>query len=405
LTNPSVNSGCLARKHHRPEPAIAMPAPSCAPFAKQGPASVEHDVLTETLRAIRLTGSVFLNARFSKPFGIITPDQFDAGTPLAHLRHLSIFHLIASGSCTVEIENGERRTVSAGDILLLPSAATHRVWSGECPRMAFAPDLMRPGPVAGLWTLDHGGGGETVRMVCGFIESREFFYAPVFRSLPPVLVERTGDDKVSTIITSTVREILLLADAATPGTELMLGRLMELLFVEVLRRHASRQPDTARGWFAALNDPIIGRTLQLIHHDPARRWTVSELAREAGTSRSVLFERFIAIVGQPPIEYLANWRMQLAAKRLRNTHDSLAAVAAAVGYESEASFNRAFKRITGLAPGRWRELQTAHPRRRGRKPLISSDAIRCEETAAPIAALRRAGSLAPGGSLGVRSGG
>jgi AraC-like DNA-binding protein len=172
-----------------------------------------------------------------------------------------------------------------------------------------------------------------------------------------------------------------------------------------LRRHASRQPDAARGWFAALNDPIVGRTIQLIHRDPARRWTVGELAREAGTSRSVLFERFIAIVGQPPIEYLANWRMQLAAKRLRNTHDSLAAVAADVGYESEASFNRAFKRITGLAPGRWREVQTARPRRRGRKPLINSDATCCEETAAPIAALRRAGSLAPGGSLSVRSGG
>ncbi len=312
---------------------------------------------------------MFLNARFSKPFGIITPDQFDAGTPLAHLRHVSIFHLLASGSCTVEIENGERRTVSAGDILLLPFAATHKLWSGDCAQMAFAPDLMRPGPVAGLWTLDHGGGGETTRMVCGFIESSEFFYAPVFQSLPPLLVDRTGDDKVSAVITSTVREILLLADAATPGAELMLGRLMELLFVEVLRRHASQLPDTARGWFAALNDPIVGRTLQLIHGDPARRWTVGDLAKEAGTSRSVLFERFIAIVGQPPIEYLASWRMQLAAKRLRNTHDSLAAVAADVGYESEASFNRAFKRITGLAPGRWREVETAHPRRRGRNPV------------------------------------
>ena len=167
----------------------------------------------------------------------------------------------------------------------------------------------------------------------GSSSSSELSYAPVFQSLPPLLVDRTGDDKVSAVITSTVREILLLADAATPGAELMLGRLMELLFVEVLRRHASQQPDAARGWFAALNDPIVGRTLQLIHGDPARRWTVGDLAKEAGTSRSVLFERFIAIVGQPPIEYLASWRMQLAAKRLRNTHDNLAAVAADVGYE------------------------------------------------------------------------
>ena len=239
----------------------------------------------------------------------------------------------------------------------------------------------------------------------GSSSSSELSYAPVFQSLPPLLVDRTGDDKVSAVITSTVREILLLADAATPGAELMLGRLMELLFVEVLRRHASQQPDAARGWFAALNDPIVGRTLQLIHGDPARRWTVGDLAKEAGTSRSVLFERFIAIVGQPPIEYLASWRMQLAAKRLRNTHDNLAAVAADVGYESEASFNRAFKRITGLAPGRWREVETAHPRRHGRNPVSDDGTIRCKETATQIASLRRAAPAAAGASLDARSGG
>jgi AraC-like DNA-binding protein len=196
-------------------------------------------------------------------------------------------------------------------------------------------------------------------MVCGYIESREFLYAPVFRSLPSLLIDRTGDDRISALITSTVREILLLVDAATPGTELMLGRLMELLFVEVVRRYASRLPVGAKGWFAALNDPIIGRALQSIHRDVTRHWTVKDLAREAGTSRSVLSERFSAIIGQPPIEYLASWRMQLAAERLRNTADSLATVAADIGYVSEAAFNRAFKRITGLAPGRWRELEAA----------------------------------------------
>ncbi len=177
----------------------------------------------------------------------------------------------------------------------------------------------------------------------------------MFRSLPPLLVERTGDDKVSAIIASTVREILLLADTAAPGTELMLGRLMELLFVEVVRRYASRLPDSATGWFAALNDPIIGRALQLVHRDAARHWTVDQLARAAGTSRTVLAERFNAILGQPPIEYVAGWRMQLAAERIRNCGDSLAAIAADIGYKSEAAFNRAFKRITGVTPGCWRE--------------------------------------------------
>jgi AraC-like DNA-binding protein len=315
----------------------------------------DYDVLAEMLRAVRLTGSVFLNASFSAPFGVVSPKRYDERTPMAHLRHISIFHLIAAGTCVIEIATGERRTVSAGDILLLPFADAHKFWHGDFTDMAFGPDLMRPGPVRGMWTVNHGGGGEVTRMVCGYIESSEFLFAPVFRSLPPLLVDRTGDDKVSALITSTVRQILELADAAVPGTELTLGRMMESLFVEVMRHYAEQLPASAKGWFAALNDPIVGRALQIVHSDPARRWTVDDLAREAGTSRTVLAERFNAILSQAPIEYVTGWRMQLAAERLRRSDDSLATIAADVGYESEAAFNRAFKRVTGVTPGSWRE--------------------------------------------------
>jgi AraC-like DNA-binding protein len=159
--------------------------------------------------------------------------------------------------------------------------------------------------------------------------------------------------------TLAVREILQLADAAIPGSELMLGRLMESLFVEVVRRYAERLPASAKGWFAALNDPIVGRALQFVHGNPARRWTLDELAREAGASRTVLAERFGTVLSQAPIEYVTSWRMQLAAERIRNSKDSLAAIAADVGYESEAAFNRAFKRVTGVTPGRWRDGDTA----------------------------------------------
>ncbi len=324
-------------------------------FAGTPEAASHYDVLAEMLRSVRLTGSVFFSARFSAPFGVISPKRYDPGTPMAHLHHVSVFHLIAAGGCTIEIATGERRKISAGDILLLPFADAHKFWNGEFPEMAFGPDIMRPGPIQGMWTVDYGGGGEATRMVCGYIESSEFLFAPVFRSLPPLLVERTGDDKVSAVITGTVKQILELADAAAPGTELMLGRLMELLFLEVLRRYAARLPDDARGWFAAINDPLVGRALQFVHGDPARRWTVDDLAREVGTSRTVLGERFHAVLGQAPIEYVTGWRMQLAAERIRNGSDSLAAIAADVGYESEAAFNRAFKRVTGVTPGRWRD--------------------------------------------------
>lgn len=323
-------------------------------FAGTPESTSDYDVLTETLRAVRLTGSVFLDGRFSAPFSIVSPKQYDEGTPLAHLRHISVFHLIAAGECTIELANGEKREIAAGDILLMPFADSHTFWNGEYSDVAFAPDVMRPGPLSGMWTIRLGGGGVETRMVCGFIESSEFLFAPVFRSLPALLIERTDEGKVGAVLTSTVREILALAETAAPGTELMLGRLMELLFVEVLRRYAERLPRDANGWFAALNDPIVSRALQLVHREPARRWTVDSLARVAGTSRSVLAERFSAVMGQAPIEYVTGWRMQLAADRLRNSDDSMAEIAAGVGYESQAAFNRAFKRVTGMAPGRWR---------------------------------------------------
>lgn len=318
-----------------------------------------RDLLIEMLRAVRLTGSVFLNGCFTAPFGLISPKHFDDRTPMAHLRHISIFHLIAAGQCTVELATGMRAKLSAGDIVLMPFADEHRFWSEEGVTLAHANDLIRPGPLSGMWTIDHGGGGVATQMVCGFIESSEFLSTPVFRTLPPLLIDRTDDEYVSAVLTSTLRDILTLARKAAPGSELMLGRLMELLFIEVIRRYAARLPDGTRGWFAALHDPLVGRALQAVHGDPARRWTVDDLAREAGTSRTVLAERFSAVIGQAPIEYITGWRMQVAAERIRSGQDSLAAIAADVGYESEAAFNRAFKRVTGITPGRWRDGMAA----------------------------------------------
>lgn len=313
------------------------------------------DVLSDTLRAIRLTGSVFLNACFKTPFGIVSPRHFDATTPMAHLRHISIFHLIAAGSCTIHVKGVRPQRISAGDILLMPFADEHRFWNGDDTEMVNAGTLVRPSAIPGMWQINHGGDGEALRMVCGFIESSEFLFAPVFRTLPPLLVDRTDDDKLSAALASTVRQIVVLAEDAAPGTEIMLGRLMELLFIEVLRRYAMRLPPDAKGWLAALNDSLVSRALQLIHSAPARRWTVDAIAREAGSSRTVIAERFGAVLGQSPIEYVTNWRMQLAAARLRAGSDSLATIAADIGYTSEAAFNRAFKRITGVTPGRWRD--------------------------------------------------
>ncbi len=312
-------------------------------------------MLSEMLRAVRLTGAIFLSARLTAPFGLVSPKRYDERMAMAHLRHISVFHLVAEGDCMIETASGTQREVVAGDLVLLPFADRHRLSKGTAPDMVFDPSLGRRGPREGIWTVNHGGGGAETRIVCGFIESAEVLSAPMFRSLPELVVERAGDCAVGARLAATVHEMLTLVEVATPGTQAILGRMMELLFVDVLRRHASRMPAGSRGLLAALRDPLVGRALQLVHADPARRWTVDTLAREVGSSRTILGERFNTLLGRPPIEYLLGWRIQLAADRLRNGKDGISRIAADIGYESETAFSRAFKRVTGMTPGRWRE--------------------------------------------------
>jgi AraC family transcriptional regulator, alkane utilization regulator len=181
------------------------------PVRRAGP-----DLLSEMLKAVRLTGAVFLSARMTAPFGVIDPSAYGDRTPMARLRHISILHLIVSGSCNFETA-GEQRRVVAGELLFLPFPGPYSFWSGDVASRVRADQILRPGPVEGLWTVDHGGGGDGVRIVCGFIESSEFLFTPVFRTLPPLVVEQTAEDKVGALVASTVREIVALVETATPG--------------------------------------------------------------------------------------------------------------------------------------------------------------------------------------------
>jgi AraC family transcriptional regulator, alkane utilization regulator len=317
-----------------------------------------QNLLGELLRGVRLTGSVFMDACLSAPFDMVVPPKFDPASPLGRLRHISIFHLVAGGGCEISVIGSPPMKLASGDIILIPLGLEHRIWAGRATPSTLE-DQFRQGPLQGTWTITYGGGGHETHFVCGWIESSEFLFLPMFRSLPPYIIESLGREGVSAAITSTVGSILTLAKQAVPGTELALGRMMEALFVEVLRRYAARLPEAKTGWFAALRDPIVSRAMQLVHKDAARRWTVEALARAAGTSRSVLAERFQEVMGRAPIDYVTNWRMQIAAERIRSGRESLASIAAEVGYESEAAFARAFKRVTGTTPGQWRDGRPA----------------------------------------------
>lgn len=312
------------------------------------------DVLSELLRAVRLTGSVFMNGRFSAPFGVISPARWDEQDEMSRLRHVSVFHLIAEGACRLETADGKVHDLVQGDLLLLPFTTQHRFWCGDPLDFAFGPDIISEGPIAGVGVVAHGGGGDMTRLVCGFMESAELMAAPLFRSLPPQIIEHTANDPMAGMLAGVCAQILGQVDQASPGAPYLLGRLMELLFVEVLRRHAARLPPDAGGMLAAMNDAVVGRAILKLHQEPARRWTIEELAAEAGASRTVLTDRFHQLVGRPPIDYLTSWRIQLAAERLKAGREPLARIAEAVGYESEAAFSRAFKREMGISPGAWR---------------------------------------------------
>jgi AraC-like DNA-binding protein len=322
--------------------------------ATPGTIADQPDVLTELLRAMRLTGAVFMDGQFTTPFGIVSPARWNVQDQMARLRHVSVFHLVAEGACRLETADGATCELSKGDIVLVPFTGAHRVWNGEPESFGFAPDHVREGPINGVGSVRLGGGGEATRLVCGFLESAELMAAPLFRSLPPLLVERAESDPVASLLTVTATEILRQVENAAPGAPFVLGRLMELLFVEVVRRHAERLPSTAGGVLAAMRDPIVAKAIWLLHQEPARRWTIEDLAGEVGASRTVLAERFNQYVGKPPIEYLTGWRIQLACERLKSSADPLARIAEAVGYESEAAFSRAFKREMGVSPGVWR---------------------------------------------------
>ena len=240
------------------------------------------------------------------------------------------------------------------------------------PRCRSRPSFRRAG-TAEPPQLSYGGGGRTSRFVCGYLNCDQRF-SPLVESLPTLLVVRSRDDYSAidaidargsrltalpqgsgTWLGTTLKFTISEARAARPGNAAMLGRLTELMFVEILREYMHRLPADQGGWLAGVNDPYVGKALRLLHTKPVHDWTVDELAREVAVSRSVLAQRFTDLVGEAPMRYLANWRMQLAKQMMREGASNIQDVATRVGYDSEAAFNRAFKRATGSPPATWRK--------------------------------------------------
>jgi len=312
------------------------------------------DVLSDVLRVIHLSGAVFFHADVSAPWAARTVSAAELGRILLpHARQLLLFHLIEHGRCWIALDGASPLELGSGDIVVLPYGDEHILASDLSLTPIPMKRILKP---AGdrVAKLVLGQGQDRTRIICGFLQCDEFLFNPLCRGLPEQIHVKTSQEPATSLLTATMRSMIGEVDAGQAGTACVLSRLTELLFIEVLRRHMAGLDPDAVGWLSALNDPIVGRALQLLHARPAHTWTVNDLARQVGASRSLLADRFRSLLGQPPMHYLTCWRLQLAAQMLRRDSHGLAAIAGQVGYESEAAFNRAFRRQVGEPPAAWR---------------------------------------------------
>ncbi|WP_129646925.1 AraC family transcriptional regulator [Peristeroidobacter agariperforans] len=312
------------------------------------------DAFSDVLRVIRLAGGVFLDAEFTAPWCIKGKISADLCKPfLVTPRHIIASHFVAQGRMRLRVEGGEVLDVRAGELVLLAQNDEHLIGSDLDAAPIPAGNILQSPQLGNISRIEYGGGGEATQILCGFLGS-ETSFSPLLASLPSVLKLDVRASASGAWIESSFRFAVSEIAAGRMGSATVIAKLSELLFVEAVSQYVASLPAERRGWLAGLRDPQIGRALALLHGRPAEDWTAEVLALEVGMSRSAFAERFTSLVGQPPMHYLTLWRMHLAAQLLREGHDSVAQVAVAVGYESEAAFSRAFKRQFGASPGGWR---------------------------------------------------
>ena len=314
------------------------------------------DVLSEVLKSVRLDGALFYNAEFSAPWCLRQPASHTMAPYLSpNSKHMIIFHLLTEGRGYAHVDgDGRPLPLNAGDIVIFPHGDPHVMGNGSPVKpMDSAQELQRI-LSQDLKVSCHGGGGEITKFICGYMACEPQLSRIFLGGLPPILKVSIRDDASGQWLEDSLRYSVGNADTSRPGGEAVLAKLSEVLFIETLRRYIALLPQEQTGWLAGVRDSEVGKALALLHRKPAHPWTIAALANEVGSSRSVLAERFRRYLSETPIAYLTRWRLQLGAQMLRSTSNSVAQVAAEAGYESEPSFNRAFKREFGLPPARFR---------------------------------------------------
>ncbi len=314
------------------------------------------DVLSEVLRAVKLDGALFYNAEFSAPWAARSIDAHTVNSSLSpNSQHVIIFHLLTEGRGYAHVEGDDRPIpLNAGDILIVPHGDAHILGNGPPVTPVDRAQVLEQVLSQGLKVSRMGGGGEITKFVCGYMACEPQLSRVFLGGLPSILKINIRNDVSGQWLENSIRYSVDNVDPSRPGDETILAKLSEVLFVETLRRYIGMLPQEQTGWLAGIRDPDVGKALALLHRKPAYPWTIAALTNEVGISRTVLAERFRRYLSETPMAYLTRWRLQLGAQLLKSTSSSAAQIAADVGYESEPSFNRAFKREFGLPPARFR---------------------------------------------------
>jgi len=312
------------------------------------------DALSEVLKFVKLDSAFFHNAEFSAPWSFSSPDSCKLAPYINQSSgHVIVYHLLIEGKAYARLGR-ERLEVLPGDVVVFPHGDSHFLESGPCPQSVDVESELQRIVSLRLRLSRFGGGGEVTRFVCGFMTCEPNLSQVFLSGLPPMFKINIRQEQSGQWLENSIRYSMGDTKSRDAGTEAVLARLCEALFMETLRRYMGLLPEKQTGWLAGARDTEVGKALAQIHRQPAVRWTIADLARKAGLSRSVLADRFRQYLGIPPGAYLTRWRLQLGAQMLRSTSHSVAQIATKVGYDSEQSFNRAFKRSFGCPPARYR---------------------------------------------------
>ncbi len=338
---------------------------------------MSQDILSDVLRSVRLRGVLYFYISGSRDWVAEAPPSREiAAAVMPDSEHVMEYHVVNSGTCWGAVVGEAPVRLETGDIVLFPHGDPHVISS--------QPGMRAPSDAAGYFDRQqervpfilHLDAREVrvsttpdepcdTTLVCGFLGCDLRPFNPLVAALPRLMHLRAnhGQDWIAQFMRQAAAE----SKNRRPGGDAMLERMSEMMFIDAVRRYVDTLPADSRGWLAGLRDHFVGRALTLMHGAPAAAWTVDELGRRIGLSRSALHERFADVIGQAPMQYLANWRMQVGAALLRDTTATVASIAQEVGYESEAAFARAFKRLVGTPPALWRR-QTKHVKESVRVP-------------------------------------